>query len=247
MSQQQDRRSTTPSQQQANSTPVRVRGSVVTCAICSKDASAGPHVLQSGGCNKPCHMICLVNGNKQKCGTPLKNNIKWLYKFMDCMHCRFFCENCNNSALTPVIHQVVSRDASGVMEDMRQKILAIENSTNRIQEILSLKLGVGGTEKSAFEATSTSATRLDSTKSPSYAQVISKELVDMVKMAVTESWKKQESTVHNETMLAVSCLAENGNYLNDIEKIFSTLNFSGRSVSYKESVVEMNAIMRSLV
>ena len=107
------------------------------------------------------------------------------------MYCRFFCENCNNYAFTPVIHQVVSRDAAGVMENMRQKILPIKNLINRMQENLSLKLGVGDTEKSPIEAVGTSVTRLDSTKPPSYAQVISKEQVDTVEMAVTESWKSK--------------------------------------------------------
>ena len=71
----------------------------------------------------------------------------------------------------------------------------------------------------------------DSTKPPSYAQVISKELVDTVKMVDTESWKKQESLVHSKTMLAVSGLVDNGNDLNYIQQIFSALNFSRRIIS----------------
>jgi OTU-like cysteine protease len=53
-----------------------------------------PIIIRCHSCSSVVHLWCLINYHKLNCGSPLKNNINWLYNFLVDCHFKYNCLCC---------------------------------------------------------------------------------------------------------------------------------------------------------
>jgi hypothetical protein len=227
--------SQSPASRSRVATPAKKGVGATACAVCSTETAAGKNIAHCNRCDKPCHMTCLVEAHKQKCGIPLKNNIDWLAKFIESMNFRFYCATCNasqtNDSSTDVRSDNVSSGIATRVEELHDKISNIEKLMAELQHSISQNNNAGVASQPSTSNGSAAKPEDDCKAVATYAQAASKDLAITVKAAVAESWKKQENIERSKSILAVYGLAEKEHDINELQQLFAKLGCFGRIIS----------------
>lgn len=227
--------SQSPASRSRVATPAKKGDRTTACAVCSTETAAGKNIVHCNRCDKPCHMTCLVEAHKQKCGVPLKNNIDWLAKFIESMNFRNYCAICSasqtNDSSTDVRSVNVSSGIATRVEELHDKISNIEKLMAELQHSISQNNNASVTSQPSTSNGSATKPEDDCKAVATYAQAASKDLATTVKAAVAESWKKQENIERSKSILAVYGLAEKEHDINELQQLFAKLGCFSRIIS----------------
>ena len=235
--------SQTPRTPFSSQSTVTKRSSVCTACTSTKVQQ----LLACGQCSESIHLGCVLKQFKESKNEPLKNRIEWLYNFTTFSSLIYHCKTCAAKGTIFNELQTVTKDyeksisaldarMSKDIQNVKQSIEALDIKLSNILTSISLCNGGDGNSKTK-QLTSTNVN--DSIKvtsctglpaSITYAQIMTKNISDVVKTAVADSMRKQRKNDSDRSSIVLFGLQERKEDLKKVKLVLDPVGCDSKVV-----------------
>ena len=194
----------------AISQPIQRRQSMNTCcSSCKGSVKAGQHALCCSHCDTMIHLTCSLKLFKEATNEPLKNKIDWLQEFITFSSLIYQCKACTEKLKT-VPTSVI--DANTKVNDdifnIKQSIATLDGKISSILSSISL---CNGGSQSSTTSTSTSV--------PTFAEVTSADIANVVQRDVSHSLRSKTDDDLANSSIIIFGLPESNNDLTKVRRL----------------------------